>query len=72
MSYLDDTPIRSVMWDREHVSVDSFRTLSGKTKATTVVVHLSAKDGYALSDLMRQLHELRAEPALKAGSAARG
>ncbi|WP_343526926.1 hypothetical protein [Sphingomonas sp.] len=68
MSRLDESPFRSVMWDREHVRVDSFRTLTGKAKATTVVVHLSAKDGYALSDLLRQLHELRAEPAAKARS----
>ncbi|KQO58865.1 hypothetical protein [Sphingomonas sp. Leaf257] len=72
MTRFDEDYFRSVHWDREHVRVDSFRTLTGKAKATTVVVHLSAKDGYALSDLLRQLHELRAEPALKAGSAARG
>jgi len=74
MSRLDDSPFRSVHWDRDHVRVDSFRTMTGKAKvkATTVVVHLSAKDGYALSDLLRQLHELRAEPTPKAGSVARG
>ncbi|GAN14134.1 hypothetical protein I6G65_16010 [Sphingomonas paucimobilis] len=67
MSRFDDSMFRSMHWDRDHVRVDSFRTLTGKAKATTVVVHLSAKDGYALSDLLRQLHDLRAEPAPKAG-----
>jgi hypothetical protein len=67
MSHLDDSTFRSMSWDRDHVRVDSFRTLTGKAKATTVVVHLSARDGYALSDLLRQLHELRAEPVCKSG-----
>lgn len=69
MTRFDDTHFRSMHWDREHVRVESFHTLSGKTKATTIVVHLSTKDGFALSDLLGQLHELRAEPALKTGSA---
>ena len=70
MSSLPDSPFRSMHWDRDHVRVDSFRTLTGKAKTTTVGVHLSAKDGFALSDLLGQLHELRAEPVRKSGEKA--
>lgn len=62
----DESAFRSIHWERGEVRVAGFRSASAKGAETTVTVQLVAKGGYALADLLRQLHDEKAIPAAKA------
>ncbi|MET3436349.1 hypothetical protein [Sphingomonas sp. 1185] len=63
---IEDSLYGSIHWTRGDVRVGGFRTASAKGPETTVTVQLVARNGYALADLLRQLHDEKALPAPKA------
>lgn len=52
-----------LMWAREQALLKSFSTASG-AKATKVTIVLEVKEGYALSDILRQCHDAQVEGRL--------
>lgn len=63
---MDDSAFRSIHWTNGEVRVAGFRSASAKGADTTVTVQFTAKGGYALADLLRQLHDEKVLPAPKA------